>query len=106
MDAVDFLKTVSRMCSMVNDCLDCPIEGLSGICNPQKGREGELVNTVEKWAKEHPVKTRLSDFLEKYPNAPLNTDGIPELCAEKFGYKGICNDHEVFCYKCWHLAIE
>lgn len=39
MDAVDFLKAVSRMCSTVNDCSDCDIENLTGTCHPKKKAE-------------------------------------------------------------------
>ena len=106
-DAVVFLKAVSRMCSMINDCSDCPIEGLSGICNPQKGREEELANTVEKWAKEHPVKTRFNDFLEKYPNAPLGGEGVPEACAADLGYNEPFGCAEgMSCVQCWNIPIE
>lgn len=44
---------------------------------------------------EHPRKTRLDDFKEKYPNAPLNTSGIPALMPWNLGY---CGDTP--CYAC------
>lgn len=107
MDAVDFLKAVNRMCSTVNDCSDCDIENLTGTCHPKKGREEELVSTVEKWAKQNPIKTRLSEFLKKYPNAPIERDGIPGFCATFLGYKEPpeCALQD-FCVQCWNIPIE
>lgn len=64
-DAVVFLKTVNRMCSQFENCDQCPIYGLVCACASKDGKENTVVERVEKWAKEHPVKTRLSDFLEK-----------------------------------------
>lgn len=43
----------------------------------------------------NPKKTRLADFLGKYPNAPLNTSGIPALMPWNLGY---CGDTP--CYVC------
>lgn len=36
----------------------------------------KMVSTVEQWAKEHPVKTRQSEFLKMFPNAKL-CEGLP-----------------------------
>ena len=106
MDAVNFLKTIARICSVNKDCSECVVGKFNKICPVKEGQEEDMVIMVDKWAKEHRIKTRLSDFLEKYPNAPLDPDGFPELCAEKLGYKGICNNYEVFCHKCWSIPIE
>lgn len=39
----------------------------------------ETVSEVEQWAKDHPVKTRQSEFLKMFPNA--NTiDGVLTIC--------------------------
>lgn len=106
-DAVVFLKTVNRMCSQFENCDQCPIYGLVCACASKDGKENTVVERVEKWAKEHPVKTRLSDFLEKYPNAPLDTDGIPGMCVTKVGYEENpeCDSGD-FCSQCWELPIE
>lgn len=43
----------------------------------------------------NPKKTRLADFLEKYPNAPLNAIGIPRLTPWSLGYCG-----DMYCPTC------
>ena len=44
---------------------------------------------------ESPRKTRLMDFLEKYPNVPLNGNGTPNLMPWSLGYCG-----DTSCYAC------
>lgn len=44
---------------------------------------------------ESPKKTRLADFLEKYPNAPLNSAGTPIATPWHLGYCG-----DITCYDC------
>ena len=34
------------------------------------------VQIVEQWAKEHPVKTRQSEFLKQWPDAEIGGDGL------------------------------
>ena len=78
MDAVEFLKARSRMCND-NVCEgDCP---LFYCCNDRiNDNMVKLVSIVEQWAKEHPVKTRMSEFLKMFPNARIESDGMPSIC--------------------------
>ena len=77
MDAVEYVKQRKRMCDYYNhnNCSECPAfsceecGGLNGIST--------MVPIVEKWAKEHPVKTRQSEFLKQWPNAEISDDGLP-----------------------------
>ena len=50
-----------------------------------------VVDFVEKWAKENPIKTRQSKFLEMFPNASLIANGTLGLCP-----KLLDKDHECF----------
>ena len=80
MDAVEYLKTLDRMCHC--ECLKCEFRKVrSGIetCPVwQRTHPEEAVAIVEKWAKEHPVKTRQSVFLEQWPDARINeADELP-----------------------------
>nr|DAE68581.1 MAG TPA: hypothetical protein [Caudoviricetes sp.] len=84
MDAVEFFKTVNRLCKNQRHCTECPIckNGVSCMVKADddsiKSME-ETVSKVEQWAKDHPVKTRQSEFLKMFPNA--NTiDGVLIIC--------------------------
>ena len=80
MDAVKFCEESRRMCN-ANKCAECPAEDghfckialrYTNISSDAK------VAIVEQWAKEHPVKTRQSEFLKLFPNAMVyaNTKNI------------------------------
>ena len=60
-----------------------------------------------KFIKEHPQKTMLQDFLEKYPDAPLKDDGTPYFCPHNIGYckdASFCKGHD--CKYCWNRFVE
>lgn len=84
MDAVKFVKTLGRMCDA--ECIKCEFwkrRSRWESCNAwQKNHPEEAVAIVEKWAKEHPTKTRQSEFLKMFPNVILNDKGQPSLCAK------------------------
>lgn len=111
MDTVKFLKERERMCLIYKACDGCPLQE-SDLC-PGEGENAEaIVKTVEKWSAEHPVKTRLMDFLDKYPNAPLEYFGAPWIRPVNLGY---CNRKNcVGCdmqysknsTPCWNLPLE
>ena len=86
MDAVKFLEEKDRMCRFYETCSKCPCFYKSDIavnCILANGlslaENKERVAIVEKWSKEHPRKTRQSVFLEQYPNASLDGDGILQV---------------------------
>lgn len=74
MDAVNFVKTVNRLCKNLR-CKECPVYK-EEICTigfddySVKSIE-ETVLKVEQWEKDHPVKTHQSEFLKKFPNADM-----------------------------------
>lgn len=74
MDAVEYVKQHERMCNHYTNCDDCPAGDYEG-CSSLNGIF-KLVLIVEQWAKEHPVKTRQSEFLKMFPNANLDDYGI------------------------------
>ena len=61
MDAVEYVKQRDRMCDYYVNCGDCPAGNYEG-CASLSGIP-KLIHIVEKWAKEHPVKTRQDEFL-------------------------------------------
>ena len=106
MDAVEFFKTVNRLCKNQSVCNGCPIRK-NGMCMAGCGVVSvenieEAVSKVKQWAKEHPIKTRQSELLKMFPNA--KTDGgavifcprnfLPEVEGEAY-----CKKHDK-CREC------
>lgn len=119
MDAFEFCKEFGRMCKAYceppNNCGGCPMNGwdtspgmecidMYGLTNSQIQ---ERIDIVEKWSKEHPKKTMMMDFFEKFPNAPRNDMGTPRLCPSDCGYEKVSQcPGEVMCMKCWNRPLE
>ena len=85
MDAVEFLKQFNRMCKtyIYDRCTECP--AYKCRCGDQfDGQEEDGVSIVEQWAKEHPAKTRQSEFLKMFPNAQKSLNGVLDICPRKF----------------------
>ena len=77
MDAVEYVKQRERMCDYYSDCDKCPAKEVIGCANITK--ISQMVPIVEKWAKEHSVKTRQSEFLKQWPDAEIGYDGLPTV---------------------------
>ena len=76
MDAIEFVKQLRRM-----EEQGVPKNRFIYPCAGQEtDSPEEVVAEVEEWAKEHPIKTRQSMFLERYPEARLSKDGILLIC--------------------------
>lgn len=71
MDAVDFINTRDRM---VKETGYAPAVEYTHAMPAE-----EIVAVVEKWAREHPVKTRQKLFLEQWPNAELDCCNIIKI---------------------------
>lgn len=76
MDAVEYVKQCRRMIAN-----DVQIRSVLGGWSAEA-----VVEQVEQWAKEHPVKTRQSEFLKQWPDAEIGGDGLPyvgpcQLCS-------------------------
>lgn len=81
MDAVEFLKAKVRMCGEVDSCENCGLHKGRTDCNTMCfSHPAASVAAVEKWAAEHPVKTRQSEFLKMFPNAALFSFGTTDIC--------------------------
>nr|DAF61839.1 MAG TPA: hypothetical protein [Siphoviridae sp. ctbgC51] len=90
MDAVAYFKAYARMCDSFDSknnitgkpCVGCPLDDIGRGChmNDLTNNAEECVAAVEKWAKEHPVRTRQSKFLKMFPNARIESDGMPSIC--------------------------
>ena len=104
MDAKKFLEEWQRMCDSHKDkCESCLAVAYCQHYSPSDWDGAlddsmsidDLISRVEQWSKEHPRKTRLQDFLEKYPNAPMGEDRLPFLTPRSLGYCG-----DILCYAC------
>ena len=95
MDAVEYLKAWTRMCYKHNPyCKECPIgkevHRRSSSCRTfENDNPKEAVEIVEKWAAEHPKKTRQSEFLKMFPNAKVE-EGVLIFCPTGFDETLIC----------------
>lgn len=109
MDTVEFIKKMKRMCESYGaNCDGCGLydENAMPACMSGKSPD-ECIAIVEQWAKEHPVKTRQSEFLKHYPGARISVHGCLNACPMNvFSDTGInCNAQPCFeCRKAFWLA--
>lgn len=107
MDAIQFIKEKERMCNTCGSCPLCPAwmddccaVGLrSGVSSEQQ------INIVKEWADKHPRKTRQSVFLEQYPEAEIDLNGLLAVCPAPIflshrGKGGGCSDFHKNCAEC------
>lgn len=116
MDAVEFFKTAKRLCKNTG-CKGCPVckDGMCMVMRMARIDDTsyesieETISKVEKWGKEHPVNTRQSEFLKKFPNAPIDKrSGVlfVDPCSIDSTQKGnkYCNISCTTCHKNYWLA--
>lgn len=117
MTALNYLEEKARMtkrCEMA--CACCLLHGYNngtgyGCSHLEYKHPEKAIAIVQKWSEEHPRKTFLQDFLEKYPKARLNEKGYPDdVCPIELGYlgenfecKGIFDTN---CESCWNQWME
>lgn len=113
MDAVEFVKTLGRMCNA--ECIRCEFwkrKSSGESCTSwQKDNPEEAVAIVEQWAKEHPVKTRQSVFLEQWPDARINeADELPMASPCDLDGKLVGKCKGIICPECrkkfWLAEVE
>lgn len=113
MDAVEFIREKERMCRTFND--NCKNKDGNNYCcglryEADKSGESceeyisnhpaEAVEIVERWAKEHPRKTRQSGFLNLFPNANIDS-GTLKFCPCDMDTDFQCpDDKEINCADC------
>lgn len=120
MDALEFLMERKRLCNeysrSYNGCCDCPLVSHCSISSTAPDDDNKkTVDVVEQWSKEHPRKTRQSVFLEQYPEAKIDANGVVGLCprfisAAHRDSDGGCNCPERLCAYCrrefWMQEVE
>lgn len=88
MDAVKFFKTVKRLCKN-QGCDGCPVCKnntcmvmlMARIYEASDESIEETISKVEQWAKDNPIKTRQSEFLKMFPNAP-KSGRVLDICPQ------------------------
>ena len=95
MDAVEYVKQRKRMCDYYANCGDCPVGDYQGCASLNE--IPNMVPIVEQWAKEHPVKTRQSEFLKMFPNARIESDGMPSICPIVVDKRCYNKDDDALC---------
>lgn len=121
MDAVKFLREKVRMCNENPTCNQCELYKSEIDCTGSSCKKWmeeypeDAVAFVEKWAAEHPTKTRQSVFLEQYPEARLMQDGVLSICPIAIssayrGEDGSCANPSEKCDDCrrkfWLTEVE
>lgn len=101
MDAVKFLVTRDRMCRSFNGrCTGCEVNermGADEVCiHYMTQHPREVVEIVERWAKEHPLRTRQSEFLKMFPRASMTSNGTIDFCPESFDEEFACPEKGKF----------
>ena len=71
--------------------------------SPLKCGLAKEVENLQKWSDEHPKKTYVQDFFEKFPKAQSKSDGTPFVCRKTI-YGGECTGKE--CDECWNEPME
>lgn len=112
MDAVEFYKSMKRMCYSGEMCEKCPLYNnfseMGSVCDVllhiKDEKASRVKSIVEQWAKSHPVKTRQSEFLKRFPNAKLDSNGVLAICPCDIDSK-CCTDDD-YLSKCGTCAKD
>ena len=82
MDALEFLKERNRLCNSYKCCVGCPFGAADCVVRDMTSEHTckRIVAIVEQWSKAHPRKTRQSVFLEQYPEADIDANGVLQIC--------------------------
>lgn len=110
MEFKEAMRVIKRICAVQDDCEKCELDSNCPFETvPSNLDFDEVEATLVKWAAEHPEKTRMDDFFEKFPKATRDEDGVPAVCARDIGYLSKCPsapDNLVTCSDCWRRPLE
>lgn len=113
MDAVKFIEERNRMCNSfpsgcegcrINEAMSVPRECVCWVFdNPEKA-----VSIVEEWSAARPRKTRQSVFLEQWPDADIDANGVVAISPCSFlkeyrndpTWEGKCHAPDITCDVC------
>lgn len=111
MDAVEYEKYRIKMCKEMilkkGGCGACEMYDVvrlrcrtpASVCMKEdEDYYKKNVAIVEQWSKDHPIKTRKSEFLKMFPNADI--DSILPCDLDKNLKRGHCHDDDEGCFYC------
>ncbi len=105
------IKDLKRMCKNTA-CKDCPLSNEKGndclvYSTPDCYPDEDIDAIVDEWASEHPIKTYMQDFFEKFPNTPKDVDGTPNVCPYQI-YPERVADYICYekCSECWNQEMK
>lgn len=105
MEALEFLKAAKRR-------YESDSYGYGEDINLMHTDFEVYARKVEEWSKEHPAKTRQTEFLKMFPNVPITEGGFVGICPcnlDKEIYDD-CADHPKDCTECfkqfWNKEVE
>lgn len=108
MDAKEFFKEAVRLCdsddvmNMDKDMKEdlWTLLGLRADEGRFKNGYDELIDYVEKWSKDNPLKTRQEVLVKRFPYQRLDADGLSPICPRDFDTRikrDRCDDD---CHEC------
>lgn len=112
---IDFFAEAKRLCDSRTTCRAdaankelCPLIAFCGNTFATRSAEESITafENLQKWSDKHPKKTYAQDFLEKFPNARIGDDGLPEVCRmEVYGTRCLSMTGDM-CTMCWCESME
>lgn len=99
------------MCKLHKECNDCIfVQQGDKSCSPLENTDtNKAISVLQKWSDEHPRKTYLDDFKDKFKNARYcDDDIITRFCVKNlYGVQPIdCEGRSYYCEKCWNQPLE
>lgn len=116
---INFYHELKRLCGSRTACdadanskEQCPLFAFCRRTLATQSAEEfiKAMQNLQKWSNEHAKKTYKQDFLEKFPEAQRNRDGVPLVCKKRI-YDGMhptfedC-DYTGTCKNCWNEPME
>ena len=108
------IKDFARMCNKIRPkCDECPLtlinNGKRVFCIDLLRKFPDEANEIIlKWCEEHPIKTRQEKFLEMFPNASVDINGVLVIYPCKLEKEVKCRSKH--CEECrrnyWNEEVE
>lgn len=104
------IKKHKYICEL--NCAVCPLgwskNGKGISCETlEKSYPEQAISIIQKWSDENSQRTYLTEFLEHYPNAEFDKNGVPKICPHLLGLKDSydsCKGGD--CAECWNQPLS